>query len=396
MHVDPVEKIDSMKKYIKITLFALASILLVFMILHIGWRFKDRQTLNVYILDKTVTQLDRPEHKSLVWALNYNRFVKPNCKAYSNKSDYYGFFPIDIATEAFDFKSIRINEVEEYAEKYDVAYYADCYGVQSFEWYKGKTKPVRSQKVYGGLNQNDYLLLKSMLEKDKLVIGEYNMFSTPTNALVRIKTEELLDINWKGWSGKYFSSLNVNAPDGPPLWMKNLYESQHLGVWPNSKQGIVFLNNDGLIEVLAIDEHLTQGFPVIISSDEAVQRFEVANQIVYENWFEVIEPGGNKVLSHFKLHLTPEGEEKLKRIGISNTFPAIIEGKNNGKMFYFCANFAENPAHMWTSKIAGGKTINHFLTRFGTTNRAKFFKHYYHPLIKNILKEYAEHTDIAE
>ena len=385
-----------MKKFFKITIYLTASILFIALSLHIGWRFKDRQVVNVYILDKTVTQHDRPEHKSLVWTLNHNRFVKANGASYSNKNDYFGFFPVDIETETFDFRSIRINEVEEFSNLYDVAYYADCYGVQSFEWYKGKSKPVRSQKVYGGLNQNDYLLLKKMLEKEKLVIAEYNMFSTPTNALVRIKTEELLDLNWRGWAGKYFQSLNVNATNGPPEWMKNLYESQHLGVWPNGKEGIVLINNDGLIEVLAIDEHLKQSIPTIKSTDGAVKRFGVAKEIAYEHWFEIVEPGANTVHAHFAIDVTPEGEEKLKRIGITPSFPAVIEGRNNGWMFYFCGDFAENPTHLWTAKLAGGRGVNHFITRFGATNRAKFFKHYYQPLIKNILNEYAEQAVTKE
>lgn len=62
-------------------------------------------------------------------------------------------------------KGIRISEVDSFANFFDAAYLADCYGVQSFEWYKGKAQPTISQKVYGGLNQNDYLFIKNMLEK---------------------------------------------------------------------------------------------------------------------------------------------------------------------------------------------------------------------------------------
>lgn len=379
-----------MKKVLKISLYLIISILLIVLILHLGWRFKNRQELNVYILDKSVTQLDRPEHKSFVWILNHSRFVQPDGNSYSNKTDYFGFFPIDLKTEAFDFRSIRINEVDEYANRYDVAYYVDCYGVQSFEWYKGKAKPVRSQKVYGGLNQNDYLLMKSMLDKNKLVIAEYNMFSTPTNALVRIKTEELLGINWKGWAGKFFTTLNVTSPNGPPEWMKNLFESQHLGTWPENKQGIVLINNDGLIDVLVEGEHLTQSLPTIHSVKESVERFGIPSQIAFEHWFELIDPGSNTVHSQFMLDVTPEGEEKLKRIGLTSTFPAIIEGNTTGKSFYFCGDFAENPSKLWTAKLLGGKSVNYFINRFGSTNRAKFFNLYYQPLMKSILKEHAE------
>ena len=306
----------------------------------------------------------------------------------SYKRDYYGFFPVDIDNEIFDFKSIRINEVDAYAAAFDVAYYTDCYGVHSFEWYKGKTKPIRSQKVYGGLNQNDYLLMKGMLDGGKLVLAEYNMFSTPTNALVRNKTEDLLGINWSGWSGRYYSTLDVNSTYGPPPWMKNLYESQHMGVWPINETGIVLINNDGLIEVLILGTHLNSAIPIINSTNEAIARFGIKQNILFEQWFEFINPKNNWVHASFTLDVNPKGMESLTRIGLTNQFPAVIEGSSSEKFFYFCGDFAENPAQMCTSKIFGGKAINHFLYRFNATNRVNFFTRYYTPLINSILDEY--------
>lgn len=377
-----------MKKIVVILVIIVALVLSTFLGLHIGWRFKEKRVLNVYILDKTVTRSDRAEHKSLIWVLNTNRFVLPNQKSYNNTEDYYGFFPIDIKKEAFDFRSIRINEVDTYAAIYDVAYYADCYGVHSFEWYKGKSKPISSQKIYGGLNQNDYLLMKKMLENGKLVIGEYNTFSSPTNALVRSKTEELLGISWSGWSGRYFPTLNIDASNGPPPWMKNLFESQHMGVWPKDKSGIVLVNNDGLIEILVEGVHLNSSLPITTSTNEALTRFGIKQAIPFEQWFEFINPLQNAVHSEFKLDVTQLGEETLSRMGLSGHFPAIIEGREPGKFFYFCGDFAENPAQLWTAKIVGGSRLNHFLYHFDTPNRSAFFRYFYNPLMTNILKEH--------
>lgn len=382
-----------MKKLIYIIILLFAFVVTIYLILRIGWSFNDTKVLNVYILDKTVNTNDRLEHKSFTWLLNNNRYLKPNHKNYSYSKDYYGFFPVDIENEVFDFKSIRINEVETYAENYDVAYYTDCYGVYSFEWYKGKTKPIRSQKVYGGLNQNDYLLMKNMIESGKLIIAEFNMFSTPTNALVRSKTEDLLGISWSGWSGKYFVTLNVDDENGPDEWMKNLYESQHLGVWPNNQSGIVLLNNDGLIEVLVNGKHLNSSLPSIKSTDDMVNRFHVANDIPYEQWFEFIKPGNNKVSSSFNIDATDEGIAIFDKLGLSNSFPAIIEGSSDKKFFYFCGDFAENPVQIGTAKLLGGRWINHFIYRFNASNRANFFRYYYSPLIDGILEEHYNSKD---
>jgi hypothetical protein len=375
-----------MRQLIRIIGIAILFAILVVLGMKAIWLFKAKRTANIYILDKTVTQYDRHEHKAFTWLLNNNRIVKPNNKHYSTKRDYYGFYPINIDDEAFDFKSIRINEVEDYALNFDVLFYADCYGVHSFEWYKGKSKPIRSQKVYGGLNQNDYLLLKRMLDNGKLAIAEYNMFSTPTNALVRTKTEELFGINWSGWTGKYFETFDVAKTNGPPNWMKNLYESQHLGVWPLEGSGIILISNDGLLEILEIGKHLNNSIPTIETSKEAVDRFRLAESILFEQWFEIVSPGENIVHSNYSLDVTAQGLEVFQKIGLTNEFPAIIEGKNLN-FFYLCGDFSENPAQMWTAKLAGGKWLNHFLTRFGNTNKAKFFRRYYTPLIESIISE---------
>lgn len=377
-----------MKKFFITLGIVIASFFVLFLVLRIGWSFRDKKVLNVYILDKTVNSLDRLEHKSFTWILNNSRYVMPNKSSYSHKRDYYGFFPVDIENEIFDFKSVRINEVDAYAAAYDVAYFTDCYGVHSFEWYKGKTKPIRSQKVYGGLNQNDYLLMKGMLDGGKLVLAEYNMFSTPTNALVRNKTEELLGINWSGWSGRYYSTLDINSPDGPPPWMKNLFESQHMGVWPIMETGIVLINNDGLIEVLILNTHLNSAIPKISATNEAKTRFGVHQNLPFEQWFEFISPGKNHVHASFILDVNEKGLESLHRIGLSNEFAAVIEGSGDEKFFYFCGDFAENPAQMWTAKFFGGKAINHFLYKFNSTNRINFFTNFYTPLINSILEEY--------
>ena len=364
-------------------------ILLLFITLRVVWSLKEKKVLNVYILDKTVTRYDRHEHKSFTWLLNHFRYVMPDMKSYSSKEDYFGFFPVDIENEVFDFKSVRINEVDAYASAFDMVYYTDCYGVHSFEWYKGKTKPIRSQKVYGGLNQNDFLLIKKMLDGGKLVLAEYNMFSTPTNALIRSKTESAFGIGWSGWTGKYFPTFDVNSYDGPPAWMKNLFESQHMGVWPDDKPGIVMINNDGLIEVLALGDHLNAAIPIIETGDDEAKRFGVSPRIEFLQWFEFVSPGQNKVPSNFKIDVNADGQKILDRIGLKNVFPAVVEHPGAEKYFYLCGDFSENPASMWTAKMAGGKSLNHFATRFKEPIRANFFKNYYAPLINSILQEYS-------
>ena len=66
-----------MKKILKLIGLLLGSLLFIFLLLRIIWLFNAKKELNIYILDKTVTRIDRPEHKSFTWILNNRRFVMP-------------------------------------------------------------------------------------------------------------------------------------------------------------------------------------------------------------------------------------------------------------------------------------------------------------------------------
>ncbi len=380
-----------MKKIYKGVMVAISVIGLVAILLFIFWQLQPSKKLNIYILDKTVTRSNRPEHRALVWVLNQDRIVGPDGKTYRVNEDYWGFFPIDLNQQLFDFKAIRLNEVDAYAAAYDAAYYADCYGVYSFEWYKNDAQPIRSSKVYGGLNQNDYLLLKSMKDMGKLIIGEYNMFSTPTNALMRSKAEELFNVSWTGWSGVFCRNLTPNEAGGPAPWMPKLYESQHLKPWPSEGKGIILLSNDGLVDVLVDGEDINSAFPVIISDNTGISRFGLISEIPFTGWFEFVVPGSNAVTpSTFKINTTQQGLQKLRAIGLTNEFPAVIQAKSNEFTFYFAGDFTENKVTMFTSKMMGGKFLNQLLE--GKSENSQFFYKFYSPLMENILNSYINKT----
>ena len=61
-----------------------------------------------------------------------------------------------------------------------LVYFADTYGVFFNDWYRGIIKARKSRKLYGGLNNNDFLLIKEMKDRNKLIIMEYNSFDYPT------------------------------------------------------------------------------------------------------------------------------------------------------------------------------------------------------------------------
>ena len=62
------------------TLIVIGAILIILILVPIvswiAWKFQPKKPLQVCILDKTVPDLERNEHRSFNWILTYNKYVK--------------------------------------------------------------------------------------------------------------------------------------------------------------------------------------------------------------------------------------------------------------------------------------------------------------------------------
>ena len=175
--------------------------------------FTDKKPMGVIIVNKTVPSPDRIKHKSFNWVLTNNRFVKKDInRSYSYQKDYYGFVPTKPYKERqWDRNEYRLADLTDLAEQADAIFVTDTYGVFFNDWYQGVRKSRTSTKLYGGLNNNDNLLIKEMKDRDKLVILEYNSFDFPTAEFESYRIQERLNIKFDGWTGKYFSSLDTQS-----------------------------------------------------------------------------------------------------------------------------------------------------------------------------------------
>jgi hypothetical protein len=61
----------------------------------------------------------------------------------------------------------------ELPNKTDALYFTDTYGVFFNDWYTGINKSRKSRMLYGGLNNNDYLLVNEMKNKNKLIEEDF-------------------------------------------------------------------------------------------------------------------------------------------------------------------------------------------------------------------------------
>ena len=125
------------KVFISIFIGILILLILPFLI----WQISPQKNLDVLIIDKTVPDDSFREHKGIVWALKYNKYVKNNNKEYDLKTDYAGFVPEKE-------NKYKIRSIEDGLNSdLDLIYMADTYGVYEDEFFKKEFEGQRSELI---------------------------------------------------------------------------------------------------------------------------------------------------------------------------------------------------------------------------------------------------------
>jgi hypothetical protein len=379
-----------MKKSLLIVIIILAAILFLPLINLIRWTFQEKKPMDIILVDKTVPDLERVKHKSFNWILTNERFVKKEKKSsYSYKKDYYGFYPLrPLREKQWGRNDYRLSNVIKMAESVDALYITDTYGVFFNDWYKGINRSRKSRKLYGGLNNTDFLLIKEMKDRNKLIVMEYNTFDYPTAAFESFRTQEKLGLTFSGWTGRYFASLDTTQLDFP-VWMTAIYRKQYKQPWTFKKSGVVILKEKAII-VLEDGTHLKNPMPHIITDEANCQKYSVAGSVAFDQWFDIIDPLQNNVISKFKLETTAQGDTLLLNNFVSNEFPAVVQDAVTNRIYYFSGDFAHTDVPVWTSRFKGFYKLKGLLYSDKPEDTRRFFWLYYRPLINGIFTDYYE------
>ena len=375
-------------KIIKILIFL---ILLTPLFSYLWWQFSKEKPVNIYILDKTVSTFQRNEHLALNWVLNQYRYTKDDLSSYQANTDYDGFYPLknkQFYTQDMD--SLDESQLDSLSSALDLVYYTDLYGVYENEWYYDKNETEHSKLIYGGMTENEYLLLEKMKNQKKLIISEFNMIASPTSSTIRHKTEQLFDIHWTGWTCRYFSLLDTTKNKELPRWVIRLYKEQNNGNWPFKKSGIVFVHENSRIEILEKKTHLKDELPFIFTSEYGQKTYQLPAKISYPYWIDITYSGhSNQVVSTYLINPNDEGQKLLKDAGIPLEFPAVIEHIDDYKFYYFCGDFTDNPININSSFFRGISGISFaFYNSDQLEQRKQFFWTFYRPMIKEILRKH--------
>ncbi len=358
----------------------------------VSWQLKPKKELKIAIIDKTALTKDGDEHRSFNWILNNNKYCKPNRDLYSISEDYFGFFPKE--NKKYFIKDLeKFDEVQlkNLADRLDMIYMTDLYGIYSKDWYSDNYRGERSQLIYGGMSRKELSLLNLMKSQKKLILTEFNTIAPPTSNSVKTQFEEMFGLKWSGWTGRYFYSLDTVANKDVPVWVIKDYKQQHNNHWPFKGSGIVLVNNDGKLEILDYKTDLKEEVPYIISAEINQKRFGIPKKVKYPYWFDVmLTKRSNNVISLYQIFSNARGDSILQSLNIPNPFPAVIEHyENDYKFYYFSGDFCDNPVKLIFSRFSG---ITKFRWLMYPSNdlaeRESFFWLYYQPLVSTILKNY--------
>lgn len=372
---------------------ALALFLFPFWML-IAWYFTPNRELLIAIVDKTVVAQPGQEHLSLHWVLNQEKFSKNKTELYDPNQDYFGFFPLE--KEQYKLKGLErfnIAQLNDLSNRVDATYITDAYGVFRNEWFKVGNDQDRSGIVYGGMSRQDLFLLQKMKEKKKLIITEFNSIGSPTDTAIRKQFEQLFDITWSGWIGRYFESFDTTVNKELPPWLIRNYKRTHNNEWPFKNSGIALIHaaNDQVV-ILENKTHLDNELPFIYTNTEGKDHYGMPDKIKYSFWFDIISVNNktNDVLSEFVIDANEAGALELAKFNIPARFPAITSHVDDDyRFFYFSADFCDNPVTLTSSYFKGVGYFKWMMyTRGDALERKSFFWKLYRPLLTTILNDY--------
>ncbi len=378
-----------------VALIILLPILIIPGISHLIWKMKPSSSYHIAILDKTVSDDRRLEHRGIFWTLNHLKIQKPNGEPYHYKEDYFGFFPNSKTSHVIkDLQGFTSQQIDSLAKKADAFYMADTYGVYDADFREEKTEEI-SKKIYGGLTPNDLELFNQMIQNEKLVIAEFNSMGAPTQENIRLSFENSLKVRWTGWISRYFDELDTLINKELPDWLITNYKKQHGNFWGFKGSGQVFVHESGKVEILKYGQDLTLEVPQVTSTYESQTKLSLPESVNFPYWFEIIRISKDyEVISYIDLAPNKSGLNKLEEMGLPHYFPATIHKKNGeGDIYYFTGDFADNPIGLETTAYAGfpwfKRLTNH---RNDYSTRTSFFWNYYYRLLKHITQKHLNKT----
>jgi hypothetical protein len=386
------------------------------------WLLQPAYNLPGRIVDKTVPDHTYREHNALIWSLNHYKVRASEAQATWQKAEHYiGFYPApeEVFSPETPGKGVLLTAEDLVGQQW--AYVTDTYGVyrqdvENAKAYEQRQKnedlplknsdvqnplqsPDYSAHIYGGAKASEADALEGFAAKGGHLIGEFNLFASPTEGGVRERLESLFGVKWSGWTGRFFIMLE-NAEE-VPVWARENYQRQYGKPWTFTGEGWLFVHEDGRILVLeeeqVVDGKLQprdvpdQALKISLTQPEHPLLKGVYDQVPYTYWFDILTPqAGAQVLAEYVLTTHPEGAARLKAQGLPERFPFMVLSSAEPLRIYLAGDASDRDQENALYQLKGRMQWE----RFGRFKESKdsqeaFFWEFYLPWIGNVIEHVA-------
>lgn len=355
------------------------------------WYAQPKGNYGVLVVNKTAITHSFREHQSIHWLLNHFKYRTVHGSTYDDSEDYLGFFPPDEQKSYYtkDFNAYSHTQLDSILAKNHLIYFADTYGVFENDSNSDSEKTF-SKKIYGGMDGADLDFLKRSIDLEKDIIAEFNTIASPTPKQVRLDFEKLTEIKWTGWIARHFDELDTLLNDELPSWLVEGYVKQHQGKWDLEGSGMVFIHENGRIEILREKIDLAHTVPNLMTTSVNQKKYNLPELVKYPYWIDIMLVSRDyEVISYYDISPTAEGLALLQDMGLPRYFPAaVVKPIGKGRFYYFCGDYADNLITGKAYHYFGiGFLYRMFLSSDDYSQRNSFFWNYYFPLMEVILRD---------
>ncbi len=386
------------------------------------WRFQPTRAIPTLIVDKTVPNHTYREHDALIWSLNHYKVESADNNTFWDKTNnYVGFYPapypgfsvenpgkgellqtsdvqgkqLVFVTDTYGIYSQDIRDAVDYEKRLEAK--ESMVPVQDVSNVAPLESPDYSEKIYGGMQAEEVSVLENHVQKGGHLIGEFNLFASPTRGAERARLENLFGVKWSGWTGRFF--LELENKEEVPAWARRNYEAQYGKPWTFTGKGWAFVHEDSRILVLEEDRRVdgkmqkqdlpAQALRIELEDHDLLKN--VYDRVPYTYWFDVVEPTENtRVLAHYQFKLRESGKKKLKASGLPERFPFLLMASEQPLRLYLAGDASDRDHDAGIYQLAGRMQWER-VGRFKEKKRSQeaFFWEFYLPWMDNVLRHVA-------
>ncbi|MAD60327.1 MAG: hypothetical protein CMH49_02275 [Myxococcales bacterium] len=259
-----------------------------------------------------------------------------------------------------------------------------------------------SKLIFGGLSESDLDVLETHAQREGDIFFEFNAFCDPTPPAVRRRAENLVGLNWTGWSGRFLP--DPHDKNDAPHWLERLYKKQFPNRALPTKASLLLAHRDGRVFLIESDTSAQDVLPTLHVKSKFKDRFPMANTPYYYFWFAIMETQKTtsklnqtinksqktEVLAEIHLHAPEKLKNIYEALDIPNEIPLLTESiVGHSHRFHLSIDGSDIRDNLGNYSYSGLSFLNSISrkNRGFSVNQRQVFWQFYLPMLRTVLWE---------